>query len=592
MTVTGDAAPPVAAAPPRRQWAAWIVAAAFAVAAAALGVMHFAEKPPDRPLVKFTVPPPGQSGFGYTAISPDGRRLAFLARGGDGKARLWMRALDTLTPQELPGTDDGTFPFWSPDSRFLAFFNGKELKKIEASSAGVPQLVCEAEGFQGGTWSPDGSILFARNLDSIYRVPASGGQPVRFTELDPAKRESRHYWPSMLPDGVHFSYVVTSPLPEVQGVWVASLANPRDQHRVLADVSTAAFSEGHILFARAGNLMAQPFDPRSLAVRGEAVPIAAGVAHYATVGLADFSVSRNGIIALGSAARLRQLTWFDRGGKPLSTFGKESFYQFLSLSRDQKRVAADAQDSSAGYQIFLFDPARGTTTQLTFAAATGNFPVWSPDGASIAFASNRDGVYNLYVKSSSAAGQDELLLKSDRNKFLTDWSPDGRYLLYGDQDPKTKNSDLWVLPMTGERRPSLYVHSDFDKREARFSPDGRWVAYAANEASRMQVYVQSFPAGPERFPISTDGGSRPRWRDDGRELYYLSPGGGLMAVEVKTGGAFLAGTPKLLFETGIINPLVYFDTTTAGQRFVMPVAPSVAPEPVTVILNWTASLKR
>lgn len=250
--------------------------------------------------------------------------------------------------------------------------------------------------------------------------------------------------------------------------------------------------------------MAQPFDLRTLRVRGEAVPIAAGVTQFSAVGFADFSVSRNGVIALGPAARPRQLMWFDHGGKPVHTFGKASFYQFLSLSPNKALVAADAQDSPTGYEIFLFDPSRGTTTQLTFGAATGNFPVWSPDGASIAFGSNRDGVYNIYRKSSSGVGQDELLLKSDQNQFVSDWSQDGRYLIYGEQDPKTKKSDLWALPMSGERKPFLYFHSDFDKRDACFYPYPEMLwnssssSYSSGAESRARTGVYCF--GKAREP--------------------------------------------------------------------------------------------
>jgi len=583
-----------APAPPARTWVAWLAAALFAVLALSLAVLHFREKPAEARLVQFKIAPPGalETGFGHTALSPDGRRLTFLARGADGKARFWLRSLDSLNAQSLPGTEGGAFAFWSPDSRYLGFFDGKYLKKIEATSGGVAQVVCETGSFQGAAWSSDGSILFARVLDSIYRVPASGGEPVRLTELDQARKESRHYWPNMLPDGRHFVYVVTSPLPEARCVWVASLANPADRRRVLPDVSMAAFSEGHVLFARGGNLMAQQFDLRSLQTQGEAVPIAAGVNHSATAGWADYSVSGNGAIALGSAARRRQMTWFDRGGKALGAFGREALYQFISLSPDQDRVAADGQESSAGYEIFLLDPARGTTATLASGAATGNFPVWSPDGGRVAFGSNRDGVYNIYVKAASGATGDEPLLKNERNKFLTDWSRDGRYLIYGEQQASTRNGDLWVLPMTGERKPSLYLHTDFDKRDAHFSPDGRWVAYASVESSGSQVYVQSFPGGSQRFQISTDGGGRPRWRDDGRELYYLTPAGGLMAVEVTTGDGFQAAVPKLLFETGLVNQLVNFDVARGGQRFVMPVHAGATGPEIVVILNWTAGLKK
>jgi Tol biopolymer transport system component len=287
------------------------------------------------------------------------------------------------------------------------------------------------------------------------------------------------------------------------------------------------------------------------------------------------------------------MTWFDRAGNPLSSFGSEGLYQFLALSPDQLRLAADAQDSQAGYELFVVDLPRGTVTQLTFGADTGNFPVWSPDGTRIAYASSRDGVYNLYIKSSGGTSSEEVLLKNDRNKFLMDWSPDGKYLLFGERDPNTKSSDLWLLPMAGDRKPVLFLRGDADKREGRFSPDGHWVAYSSDESNRMQVYVQSFAAPSQRWQISTDGGSRPRWRDDGRELFYMEPEGRLMAVAVRDGTSFEAGKPAPLFNTNIANRLVTFDVAKGGQRFVMPVVDRNAPAgSVTVIVNFTAGVKK
>ena len=568
----------------------WTVMAALVLALAALAAIHFSEKSPEARLIKFTIPAPQRVGYGYVSLSPDGRRIAFLARDADGKARLWLRAFDSLAIQPLLGTEGAQYSFWSPDSRFLGFFDGRQLKKIEVSG-GVAQLICEAGTPQGAAWAPDGTILFARNLDGIYRVPAAGGQIQQLTALDAARRETRHYWPALLPDGRHLLYTVISNLPEVQGIWVTATDNQRNKHRVLGDLSQAQYADGYLLFVRGGNLMAQPFDLRSLQVRGEAAPIVDRVAYGQTVGWADFSATQTGAIAIGSSTPPRRMTWLDRRGKTLAQFGAPGSYQFVSLSPNQSQVAADSQTES-GYELFVLDAARGATTQVTFGAATGNFPVWSPDGASLAFGSNRDGVYNLYLKSSSGAPE-EVLLKNDRNKFLTDWSRDGRYLLYGEQDPVTRKEDLWALPMTGERKPFLYAQSEFGKRNAQFSPDGRWVSYTSEDASKPQVYVQSFPKGDGRWQISTDGGTRPRWRGDSKELFYVDLGGRLLAVALKGGSSFEAGAPQLLFETGNINPLVYYDVTPDGQRFVMSVSERGAEAPpVTVILNWAAGLRQ
>jgi Tol biopolymer transport system component len=245
------------------------------------------------------------------------------------------------------------------------------------------------------------------------------------------------------------------------------------------------------------------------------------------------------------------------------------------------------------YELFVLDPARGVTTQLTFGADSGNFPVWSPDGKRLAFGSNRDGVYNIYEKPSSGAGREEVLLKNGRNKFPTDWSRDGRYLLYGESDPKTNKQSLWVLSMIGERKPAPYLGSEFYRRDAYFSPDGRWIVYSSDESSKREVYVQSFPAGAGKVQVSTGGGDRPRWRHDGKELYYVGPRGTLMAVEVKPGASLQVGVPKLLFEAGLVSFLHRYDVARGGDRFVM-AAPveGAAAEPIRVILNWTLGLKK
>jgi Tol biopolymer transport system component len=281
-----------------------------------------------------------------------------------------------------------------------------------------------------------------------------------------------------------------------------------------------------------------------------------------------------------------RLTWYDRTGKSLGAFGGAGRYLSLSLSPDEKRIAVDADsDVAPGYRIFVIDHERDTTAQLTVGNATGNFPVWSPDGRQLAFGSNREGVYNIYVKPSTGAGQEDLVLRNDRNKFLSDWSRDGRFLLYG-QSAGTNHTDLWTLPMIGDHKPMLYLRRTGEMRGGCFSPDGRWVAYQSDESSRYEIYVQSFPAGAEKVQISTNGGTRPKWRADGKELYYLTLTGTLMAVPVKPGPAFAAGVPETLFQTWSSGILLGYAASRDGGRFVF-LAPEEerAAEPVTVILN-------
>ena len=573
-----------------RERVAWISAAVFLFLAVLFAAVHFREVPPPGRLVKFTVTPPEKSEFLFSTLSPDGTRLAFTVSEAGGNRRVWVRQLDSLTAQPLIGTEGALQPFWSPDSRYIAFFVGKQLKKVEASGGPV-QLICEAGVSEGGVWSPDGSILFGVSLAGIYRVSASGGQPQPLTELDASRKETRHYWPSLLPDGRHFLYVVTSADPEVQGLWVTSISDPRTKRRLLADLSEAAYSEGYLLFARGGTLMAQPFDANALELRGEAVPVGDSVNYSAIVGYANFSVSQNGTISYMAVTPAWRLTWFDRNGKSLGPFAAGGDYQAVSLSPDQTKVAVDAGSSTdPRYQVYLLDPVRGTTTQLTFGAASGNFPVWSPDGTRIAFGSNRDGVYNIYEKPSMSPGEEIVLLKNNKNNFLMDWSRDGRYLLYGGEDAYGHKEGLWVPDGGGNTSLFRYTAGIFEDRNAFFLRMA--VGSPTRRMNLPQRWLDShFPPVPVQ--ISSEGGTPPRWRADGKELYYLAPGGRLMAVEVKSSATFEPGVPKLLFETWIKGFVSEFDVSRDGHRFVM-LAPEegVAPTPAIVLLNWTAGLKK
>lgn len=575
----------------RGRWIAATAALLFALVLMAV-VMIRSDRPVAQTPVRFTVPSPTGGVYSDPALSPDGTKVVFSAMSRAGKMTLWIRALDELAPREIPGTEDAEYPFWSPDGRVIAFFTGRQLRKVDAAG-GVPQVVAELDAIaQGGVWHPDGTILFAVNLSNIYRVPSSGGEPKAVTKLNLARKETRHYWPSLLPDGKYFLMAVASPLPEVQGVWVVSLESPEERRRLLADLSKAYYSDGHLLFVRGGNLMAQPFDEDSLRIKGEAVPIASSVNYDTAGGWADFSISANGALAVGPEAQPLRMTIFDRRGAAVQSFGAAGKrYQFLSLSPDESQIAADAPDEKFGYELFVFHAERGTTTQLTFGTATGNFPVWSADGRKIAFGSNRDGVYNLYIKNATGSTE-EVLFKNEHNKFLMDWSRDGKYLLYGEQDPAKRKQDLWVLPMGGDHTPVVYVRNEFDHRDAKFSPDMHWVAYSSTEASRPEVYVQAFPSASEKVQVSVNGGTLPRWRDDGRELYYLEPGGRMMAVEVRPGARFETGAPKPLFETRLSNSMIGYDVYRGGQRFVMPAASGTLSAPLTILLNWSAQLKK
>ena len=596
-----------------RWWNAAVALVALAGVAVAVG--HFRETPPQPAPVRFQIPAPEKSDFGSygMALSPDGRRLAFIAS-TDGRSMLWVRPLDALTAVPLPGTEGAVnLPFWSPDSRFIGFVAQGRVKKIEAWG-GPPQTLCEGAGnLLGGSWNRDGMILFGSSTSGLYRVPQAGGVPSVQTTPESSQGEIAHMRPWFLPDGRHFLYVTRGNRQETVAIYLAALDSKQRKRLTVsrqagAYAPPAAGSEtGHLLFLREGTLMAQPLDARRLELAGEPFPVAEQVG--STLALGYFSVSANGVLAYraGGAGGNSQLVWFNREGKSLATLGPPANYNgSLSLAKDGKHVAVDEIDQGTNRDIWVLDVARGVPTRFTFEGAQDANPVWLPDGARLVFASDRgaSGSFDVYQKDAGGAGAEKLLQNNGRPE---DVSPDGRYLLYAVSDPKT-GIDLWVLPLAGapgERKPVPYLQTQFAERQGQFSPDGRWIAYTSNEsgADQYQVYVQSFPAGAGKFQVSTGaGGTQPRWRRDGKEIFYVAADGKLMAVDVTTAPNFQAGTPKALFDPRISlgGPPAYtyfrYDVTADGKRFLANSAAgaqgSPVSTPITVVLNWQAALKR
>lgn len=509
--------------------------------------------------------------------------------------------LDSLTTQPLAGTEEGGYPFWSPDSRFIGFFSGGKLKKIEAAGGPV-QTLCDAPMGRGGAWNADGVIIFApKTADVLYRVPAAGGAPVPLTTLDVSRKEISHSHPRFLPDGRHFLYFTYSPQRESAGIYVGSLDSKETKLLVYADASAAYAPPGYLLFLRDRALMAQVFDADRPELKGEPFPVAEQVDRLGqTRRFAVFSVSETGVLVYRSeSSDNTQLIWFDRGGKQLGTVGPTGVYNTPCLSPDEKRIAfGGVEPQGGGSDIWLMELARATLTRFTFDPAIEVAPIWSPDGSRIVFCSDRDGPMNLYQRAASGAGNEEALLKTDNNKGSTDWSADGRFILYQEQSQKT-DFDLWVLPSSGGQKPFPYLQTAFAEQQGRFSPDGKLVAYASNESGTWQVYVQSFPASGGKWQVSTNGGAQPQWRRDGKELFYLSSDRKLMAVEVKGNGpTFDAGAPKELFELrlqigGLPGQTNYYVADDDGQRFLVASAPEERLSTTTkVVLNWTADVKR
>ncbi|HWS90074.1 MAG TPA: protein kinase [Pyrinomonadaceae bacterium] len=584
----------------RRELIAWGVAGAALVAASLALILPSLRRAPQEATAaaaRFLIAPPGKGQvIGAPLISPDGRRVILVVRDTAGRQSLWLRPLDSLDAQQLAGTEAGDQPFWSPDGRSIGFIAAGKLKRLDVSG-GPTQTLSDAVGV-GGAWNRDGVIVFSRSpTEGLYRIPAAGGTPEPLTTLDKSRDEYVHAWPHFLPDGRHFLYVAGTSPPEKSAVFLGSLDSK--QTRLLIDVgsSVSYAPPGYLLYAREGTLVARPFDADRLELTGEAVPVVKQIGVTLGNARAHFSVSETGtLIYRPSAAEAdTQLVWFDRTGKQLGTVGAAGHYSDIRLSPDGKRLAFRRLDTENGASdIWLMELTRGAPTRLTFDPADDGDAVWSPDGGRVVFSSQREGLPNLYQKLSSGAGGEELILKTEDAKWATDWSPDGRHVLYATQG--RQSNDLWVLPLFGERRPEPFARTDFSEGGGRFSPDGRWIAYTSNESGRFEVYVQSFPASGGKWQVSNGGGGSPRWRRDGRELFYLSADGKLMVVEVDgSSDTFKAGVPGPLFEprVGAISGDSPYDAAADGRRFLIKVpVEETAPAPVTVVLNWTTDLKR
>jgi len=582
---------PVVARRKNREKLAWAVAAAAVVAAAALGVGFVRRKPEPRRVVRFEiVAPEGLTTIDTPRLSPDGRFIAFNATDASGKARVYVRAMNSVAARALEGTEGTTRPFWSPDSRFLGFFAEGKLKKIEATG-GPAQKICDAPSGADGSWSPEGVILYdGRSNDPIYRVPAAGGTPVAAVKPEPSRKEATVGWPEFLPDGRHFLYMATGPKPEDNMYRIGTLDSADSKPLAAAQTLVTYAPPGYLLFVRDKTLVAQPFDSKALKTTGEPVPLAE---HIGTdsVGLARFSASREGTLAYRTGETGDRLVWVDRGGREGDTVGDPGEYHNPMLSPMGDRLAFDVNDprTSKG-DIWVRDLKRGVSSRLTFANGNAYSPLWSSDGRTIFFTRELD----LFEKAADGQGEEKLLLKSDELQIATDVSRDGRFLVFMSQSKET-GWDLWSLPLSGDRKPAVFLKTPFREGLGTLSPDGRYLAYNSNESGRPEVYVQSFPGPGGKWQISTQGGAEAHWRADGKELYYRAPDQKFMAVEIQTAGSFNAGVPQVLFPGR-------FEPSTARNRYVpaadgkrfLTVAPlgRDAMTPTTVVLNWFGELGR
>jgi eukaryotic-like serine/threonine-protein kinase len=594
----------------KREWLAWLVTVALLLGMLEFAWVYFTRQPiiNDARMTRFSILPPEKTSFGPFAVSPDGRYLAFIGTTG-GKVQLWVHAFDSNEAKALPGTQGAISLFWSPDSRFIGFFADDRLKKIEFTG-GTVQTLCEATIPVGGAWSRTGVILFSQATVGLLRVSATGGEVTPVTTTDSSRQESNHISPTFLPDGRHFLYYIQSGRKEMRGVYLGSLDGTL-KRRLLEDFTPVKYvaavpgdtanGAGWLAFGRDGVLLARPFDTRRLEFTGEPFSLSSRLGRNFVVGPNNFSISDNGVLVFDPSLkrRHREYRWVNRRGQPISSLDilPGGFQHWLSP--DEKRFIADRFDPQTfTTHLWLYDISGGNPARFTFDPANDYSPVWSPDGSRIVWGSTRDGaVANLYQRAANGAGDDTLLWKSDHPKLPTDWSRDGRFIIYTQLDPKTK-SDVWALPApgSGEAHPFPVVLTEASETEGRLSPDGRWLAYASDVTGQYEVYVQSFHGGGGKWQVSNGGGNSPQWRRDGRELFYYGGDGKLMSAQAPRGESFKVDATVSLFEfrTGtVLTIYTPYAVTADAQRFLINEVVETEPNaPLTVVVNWAANLKK
>jgi Tol biopolymer transport system component/predicted Ser/Thr protein kinase len=587
-----------------------------AAAAVVVGALWFlapwrGRAPATGDLVSFVIYPPERTAFSAAinttvnvpqfALAPDGRAILFVAGSLGGRPMLWVRSLEQVSARALPGTEDALHPFWSPDNRWIGFFADGKLKKIPAAGGAVQVVTQKITDFRGGTWGPDDTIVFATGSEPLQRVASAGGAAIPLSIVAPG--EGSHRYPQLLPDGRHFLYANIGSTDQ-SGVYAGSLDDQTGK-RLLRTATSAIYAPpGYLLFVDGDSLLGQAFDAERLEVSGQPFLIAEH-AGRSTAYLSAVSTSRAGTIAYaGTIAQNGRLTWLDRGGNALGSAAPEGEYTDFRLSPNEKSLAASLVDPKAGtVDVWMTDLARGSNTRLTRGGLINNSPIWSPDGAQLVFRTNRNGFITFYQKSAAGGGNEQSVLAveteraaqiASNNLMDTDWSPDGRQILFSVPAVASGN-DLWLLPLTGDKKPLKFLASPSDEMHGNFSPDGHLVAYTSNESGRFQVDVQTFPLSDKKWQVSTDGGYEPRWRGDGREIYYLSEDRKLMAVTVGAGPSF--EVPKPLFQTrvpaGVTANRMHYVPSRDGRRFLVNTQTGdPAPNPITVVLNWTAGLKK
>ncbi|MBP2681674.1 MAG: serine/threonine protein kinase, partial [Candidatus Krumholzibacteriota bacterium] len=599
----GSEQPHGAGAAPRRNrlryLAPWMASGAIALAALVLGATHINGRSPVFPVIRTSILPPDDTPWdlrgvhpGPATLSPDGRQIAFTARNTNGTF-LFVRDLADYEARMLQGTQGAGYPFWSPDSRSIGFFADGKLKRIEAEG-GPPIALCEAPVGKGGTWNGKGTIVFAPSFNSpLHKVPATGGASVAITRVDGARGENSHRFPQFLPDGEHFIYLSRAAASGgtlgMMGtaVRVGSLSDTTGRDLMPA-ISNAVYASGHVLFLRENVLMARPFEPKKIEFTGDAFPLVEQVRAIPGASRGIFDASQNGLLVYQSGAKMpgNQPVWLDLEGEELARLGEPLEHDGPTISPDGKKVAIEVYDVMGGTpDIWIYDVDRGIRTRFTFDSAPETDPVWSPDGARIAFASARDGTPDIFVKSVFGGGTEVPVISSDASKWPADWTPDGKLIVF--QEAGNGGAmDICAVPAGGGASLAV-VHSSYNETQPSVSPDGRWMAYSSDETGRSEVYVTYFPRGGRKWQVSLAGGALPHWRPDGGAIFYLSLNSDLHVADVGSADStFTIGESRRLFDA---SSAIDYDVAPDGKRLLLLTnVDQHQMSPVTLLTNWPA----
>ncbi len=529
------------------------------------------------------------------AVSPNGHTVAIVGhRESERNNALWIYEPGSQESTSVANTEGASFPFWSSDGQSIGFFADGKLKKV--SLAGGPaQTLCDAQTGRGGAWNKDGVIIFTPSGHlgvGLYRISASGGTPTQITVPDKNLNEDSHRWPQFLPDGIHYLYsaIHLSGRKDLSSVFVGAL-NSNEKRLVTKASANVAYIAPYLLFYRDQTLFGQHFDTRTFQLAGEPIPILTDVQYSPRISRAVFAASTTHLLVAQKAGDTgaSQFLWFNRQGQEIGTPLKPGIYGNMMLSPNGKTVASDTTDpASQNTDIWTYDLATQSAKRLTFDPAIDSVPIWSPDGTRMVFASNRGVIFDLYLKDTNGAQEEKSIPQDGPDRFPSDWSRDGKYVLY------ERGTDLWVLTIP-ELRATQFLKSSSSLKNGQFSPDGKWVAYSSNESGRWEVYVTSFPEAHGKWQVSNAGGDQPRWRSDGKELFYLDADSRMMAVPVKTGTNFDADTPTALFQANprelvATSEQFSYDVSKDGQKFLINAQLKTGMAPMSVVLNWSRNL--